>query len=54
VRVEAGRLRSKLREYYEVEGRNDAIRFDFPKGTYSIDVIFKLLEEKPFSGGAMT
>jgi TolB-like protein len=46
VRVEAGRLRSKLREYYEVEGRNDAIRFDFPKGTYSIDVNFKLLEDK--------
>lgn len=46
VRVEAGRLRAKLREYYEIEGRNDAIRFDFPKGTYTIEVIFKRFDEK--------
>lgn len=46
VRVEAGRLRSKLREYYEIQGRNDAIRFDFPKGTYSIEVNFKQFEDK--------
>jgi TolB-like protein len=46
VRVEAGRLRSKLREYYEVEGRRDAIRFDFPKGTYTIDINFKHHDDK--------
>ena len=34
VRVEAGRLRSKLREYYEVEGQADPVRIDLPKGTY--------------------
>jgi TolB-like protein/Tfp pilus assembly protein PilF len=35
VRVEAGRLRSKLREYYETEGRNASIRIEFPKGGYT-------------------
>jgi TolB-like protein len=35
VRVEAGRLRDKLREYYEVEGSADAVRIDLPKGSYA-------------------
>jgi len=39
VRVEAGRLRSKLREYYEDEGREDTIRFELPKGNYGIHII---------------
>ena len=34
VRVEAGRVRSKLKEYYETEGREDPIVIEFPKGTY--------------------
>ena len=34
VRVEAGRLRFKLREYYDLEGTNDAIVISLPKGTY--------------------
>ena len=34
VRVEASRLRSRLREYYESEGANDPIRIDMPKGSY--------------------
>lgn len=34
VRVDAARLRSKLREYYETEGRDDAIRIEIPKGKY--------------------
>jgi TolB-like protein/Tfp pilus assembly protein PilF len=34
VRVEAGRLRSKLREYYETEGREDPILVAFPKRSY--------------------
>ena len=38
VRVEAGRLRSKLREYYEDEGRVDSIRFELPKGGYGINI----------------
>jgi hypothetical protein len=36
VRVQAGRLRSKLAEYYAGEGSSDAIRIDLPKGTYTL------------------
>ena len=34
VRVEAGRLRSRLREYYAEEGRGDAVLIEVPKGSY--------------------
>lgn len=34
VRVEARRLRSKLAEYYNGPGRDEAIRLEYPKGTY--------------------
>jgi hypothetical protein len=35
VRVQAGRLRAKLHEYYTTEGRDDKIVIDLPKGHYS-------------------
>ena len=35
VRVEAGRLRSKLLEYYDDLGSNDSIRIELPKRSYS-------------------
>jgi TolB-like protein len=35
VRVEARRLRAKLRAYYASAGRDDQLRINFPKGTYS-------------------
>ena len=34
VRVEAGRLRNRLREYYDAEGSGDPISIDVPKGGY--------------------
>lgn len=34
VRVEAGRLRSRLREYYAETGRNDPVIIEIPKGGY--------------------
>jgi hypothetical protein len=34
VRVEAVKLRSRLKEYYETEGAADPIRIDLPKGGY--------------------
>ena len=34
VRVEASRLRSKLREYYDDEGAGDQLRIEIPKGHY--------------------
>ena len=36
VRVQAGRLRGKLAEYYATEGAEDAIVVDFPRGTYAL------------------
>lgn len=38
VRVEAGRLRAKLREYYDIEGNADRIRFELPKGRYNPNI----------------
>jgi TolB-like protein/Tfp pilus assembly protein PilF len=35
VRVEARRLREKLRKYYETEGRDDLVYIDFPTGGYT-------------------
>lgn len=35
VRVEAARLRDKLREYYDTEGRTDPVRIELPKGSYA-------------------
>lgn len=35
VRVEAARLRAKLREYYDAEGRDDPVRIELPKGRYA-------------------
>src|SRR5260370_28953965 len=34
IRVQAGRLRSKLAKYYESEGADDPIVVDLPKGSY--------------------
>jgi adenylate cyclase len=36
VRVEAGRLRRRLIEYYADEGRNDPVRLELPRGSYSV------------------
>ena len=38
VRVEAARLRAKLREYYEGSGRSDLVRFELPKGAYAVHI----------------
>lgn len=36
VRVEAGRLRSRLREYYADEGREDTMLIELPRGGYRV------------------
>jgi len=41
VRLEAARLRDRLREYYEVDGQGDAIRIELPKGTYTPHIEFR-------------
>jgi len=35
VRVEARRLRVKLKEYYDAAGSSDAVRIEFPVGSYA-------------------
>jgi TolB-like protein/Tfp pilus assembly protein PilF len=45
VRVEARRLRSKLQAYYQGDGRNDPIVFEFVTGSYAPRIHFK--EEQP-------
>src|SRR5262245_37655744 len=35
VRVQAGRLRTKLHEYYETEGKDDSLIIVLPKGQYT-------------------
>jgi len=35
VRVEAGRLRAKLADYYRIEGRHDRVWIELPKGAYA-------------------
>ncbi len=37
VRVEAGRLRTRLKTFYEAEGLNDLISIELPKGSYVPD-----------------
>jgi adenylate cyclase len=44
VRVEAARLRAKLREYYEREGGADPVRFELPKGAYVIRMEWRAQE----------
>jgi TolB-like protein len=41
VRIEAARLREKLREYYEADGQSDPIRIELPKGTYTPQIEFR-------------
>ena len=41
VRIEAARLREKLREYYETEGQTDPIRIELRKGSYAPHIEFR-------------
>ena len=44
VRIEAARLREKLREYYDADGKGDPIRIDLPKGKYTPQIEFRQAE----------
>lgn len=41
VRIEAGRLREKLRHYYDTEGMSDPVRIELPRGTYKPRIAFR-------------
>ena len=43
VRMEAARVRDRLREYYEGAGQGDPIRISLPKGTYTPHIEFRTL-----------
>jgi len=45
VRVDAGRLRVKLREYYQELGTGDRVRFNLPKGHYCPQITLKAPDE---------
>src|SRR5690242_5199551 len=50
VRVEARRLREKLKKYYETDGREDPVCIDFPTGTYA--PLIQTRDAMPVSAGA--
>lgn len=47
VRVEAGRLRSRLREYYADEGRADSLLIEVPKGSYRVLIHHRDSDREP-------
>jgi hypothetical protein len=47
VRVQAGRLRGKLAEYYSANGADDAITVELPKGTYVLSFHHHALARRP-------
>jgi TolB-like protein len=49
VRTEARRLRQKLAEYYQAEGRNDSIEIALPKGSYRATFHTRPLSGSPIS-----
>ena len=38
VRVQVGRLRQKLQEYYHTEGTGDVVQVELPKGSYALEI----------------
>lgn len=54
VRVQAGRLRTKLSEYYSTEGVEDPIQVEIPKGTYGLTFHHRsIVAQKTASGAAI-
>src|SRR4029079_6841006 len=41
VRAQAARLRDRLRECYEIDGADDPVRIELPKGTYTPHIEFR-------------
>jgi hypothetical protein len=51
IRVQAGRLRVKLAEYYSSEGEEDPVLVELPKGTYTLSFHPRLLNSRPRTDG---
>ena len=52
IRVQAGRLRLKLAEYYSSEGEADPILVELPKGSYTLSFQLRPLPPKSQSGAS--
>src|SRR5258707_8263502 len=52
VRVQAGRLRGKLAEYYSANGTDDTVIVDLPKGTYVVAFHYRPSATKPHLSNA--
>ncbi len=50
IRVQAGRLRSKLSEYYSTEGSEDPVLIELPKGTYVLSFHARPVPEEKRNG----
>ncbi len=53
VRVEAGRLRKRLGEYYEGPGRHDPVTIDVPRGTYQPQFKYSIESGGPHASPAL-
>jgi len=51
VRVQARRLRLKLKQYYEHEGTHDAVRIEIPKGSYIPVIVYHKSADLPCKTG---
>src|ERR1700740_2729111 len=47
VRIQVGRLRQKLAEYYRLEGREDTVLIDLPKGRFKLTCEQRFPQEVP-------
>jgi len=54
VRVQAGRLRTKLTEYYNTEGATDRIVVELPKGSYAVAFHEKAAAAQAYGNGSGT
>ncbi len=54
VRVQAGRLRSKLAEYYNSDGLGDSVVVELPKGTYLLSFHHRNSTETKSSAGSLS
>jgi hypothetical protein len=52
VRVQAKRLRDKLKEYYATEGKSDKVLIDLPKGHYTAVFSYVDRQDPPLNGAA--
>ena len=52
IRVQAGRLRAKVAEYYAAEGENDPVLVELPKGSYLLTFRHRSTPPRPVEGTA--